>query len=88
MYFVYMLKNDSNDLYIGITEDLEKRLKYHNMKQGAHFTKNKGVFKIVFHEKHPTLIDARKREIQIKKWRREKKEILISMFGNGLETKI
>lgn len=83
-----MIKNSSSKLYIGITEDLNKRLYYHNTKQGANFTKYKSKFEIVFEEKYQTLAEAIKREIQIKKWRREKKEMLVKRFALGLPTKI
>ncbi len=72
--YVYMIKNSADKLYIGITKNPEERLLYHNQKRGAKFTKYIPNFKIVFLEKYETLEQARKREIQIKKWRREKKE--------------
>jgi putative endonuclease len=86
MYYVYMIKNFSNQLYVGITKSLEDRLDYHNKKRGALFTQS-GNYKIVFHEEYFNLADARKREIQIKKWRRDKKELLIKKFNQGLPTK-
>ncbi len=91
MYYVYMIKNTKDKLYTGILENLPKRLYYHNTKQGAIFTKSRVVlgdkFKMVFYEEYQTLAEARKREIQIKKWRREKKENLIKRFTLGLPTK-
>ena len=87
MYYVYMIKNSSNKLYIGITENPERRLATHNSLRGAKYTKYIPNFNIVFLEKYPDLQHARKREIQIKKWRREKKEMLIEKYKNGLETK-
>ena len=86
MHFVYMIKNSANLLYVGITENPDARLKYHNQKRGAGFTKHIPTFRIVFIEKHPTLASARKREIQIKKWRRDKKETLIERYSKGLPT--
>ncbi|HVM73480.1 MAG TPA: GIY-YIG nuclease family protein [Candidatus Paceibacterota bacterium] len=86
MYWVYMIKNSHNDLYIGITDNPEQRLKYHNEGRGALFTKRDTLFHIVFLEEHPTLASARKREIQIKKWRRDKKEILIKRYEQDLPT--
>ena len=83
-----MMKNSINKLYIGITANPDSRLKHHNQKRGAQFTKYKTDFKIVFLEKYPTLAEARKREIQIKKWQREKKEILIGRYQKGLPTKL
>lgn len=87
MYFVYMVKNYANQIYIGITKDLNQRLSCHNSRRGAQFTKN-GDYRIVFHEEHSSLAGARRREIQIKKWRRDKKEMLIEKFNQGLPTKI
>jgi putative endonuclease len=87
MHFVYMLKNPFGDLYIGVTENPDKRLKYHNENRGAQFTKRENKFEIVFLEEYLSFAQARKREIQIKKWRREKKEILIERYRNGLATK-
>lgn len=87
MYFVYILKNSFGDLYVGITKNPEQRLKYHNEKRGALFTKRDTKFEIVFLEKYVSLVEARKREVQIKKWRRGKKEILIDRYQRGLATK-
>jgi putative endonuclease len=75
-----MIKNSLGKLYVGITENPEKRLAAHNSLCGAKFTKYIPDFKIVFLEKQNSLEQARKREIQIKKWRREKKETLINKY--------
>lgn len=88
MHYVYMVKNANHKLYTGVTENPDKRFYYHNTKQGAYFTKNKSNFKIVFLEEYNTQKEARKREIQIKKWRREKKELLIERYSLGLSTKL
>ena len=88
MSFVYMIENADQKLYVGITDNLNKRTYYHNTKQGARFTKSETKFKLVFVEEYATIADARKREIQIKKWRRAKKEILIDRYKKGLRTKI
>jgi len=82
-----MIKNSYNNLYIGVTDNPERRLDEHNSKRGSDFTKIRDKFEIVFLEKYNTLTEARKREIQIKKWRRDKKERLIELYKNGLETK-
>ncbi len=87
MYFVYMIKNSANKLYVGITENINNRLDYHNTKRGAKFTKYSSDFKCVFLEKYSSLAEARKREIQIKKWSRKKKEFLIDKYNQRLETK-
>lgn len=87
MYYVYMIKNAGNSLYIGITENIQNRVRYHNTKLGSQFTKNRATFRVVFKEEYGTLTEARKREIQIKKWRREKKEMLIQRYAYSLSTK-
>ena len=77
MYFVYMIRNADDKLYVGISINPEKRLQTHNTERGAQFTKSFLNFELVFKEAHATLTDARRREIQIKKWRREKKLALV-----------
>jgi putative endonuclease len=87
MVFVYMIKNSIGKIYIGITQNPEERVAYHNQKRGAQFTKYIPNFTIVFLEQYENLTQARGREIQIKKWRRDKKEFLIERYKNGLETR-
>jgi putative endonuclease len=88
MYFVYMVKNDFEKLYIGITDNPEVRMKDHNAGRGAKFTKNSAKFHLVFLEEYATSAEARKREIQMEKWRRSKKETLIKRYKKGLPTKM
>lgn len=88
MYFVYMIKNSADKLYIGITDNPEQRLREHNTARGAHFTKYIPTYKVVFLEEYATMAEVRKREIQLKKWRREKKEVLIERYKQGLQTKL
>lgn len=88
MYFVYMIKNSYGNLYIGITDNPERRLTEHNTKIGSRFTKERDNFSIVFLEEYTTLVEARKREIQIKKWRRSKKDFLIDLYNRNILTKI
>jgi len=86
MYFVYIISDLKNRLYVGVSGDPKQRLYDHNHKAGASFTSH-GNFKIVFLEKYSTLKEARSREVQIKKWRREKKNMLIERFQKSLPTK-
>ena len=87
MYFVYMIKNADNKLYIGVSENPLERKNYHNENREAFFTKNQKTFNIVFLEEYDMLSEARKREIQLKKWRRDKKELLIDRYRKDLPTK-
>ena len=87
MFSVYMAKNTNNEVYIGVSSDAASRIATHNRGAGALFTRNRGHFNIVFIEEYRTLAEARKREIQLKKWRRNKKEFLIKKYQEGLKTK-
>lgn len=86
MYWVYILKNTKNQIYVGSSGGVNKRVSRHNVGQGAEFTKRNKDFKLVYQEKYSTLTDARRREKQIKGWRREKKENLIK-FGKPIVDK-
>lgn len=86
-YFVYMIMDQAGRLYVGMSSDPRKRLLEHNQRKGADFTKS-GLFSIVFLEKYPDRILARKREIQIKKWRRGKKLQLIQIYSQGESTNL
>ena len=83
VYYVYILRNPKNHLYVGCTGNVEERVIRHNSGDGAEFTKRNKDFKFVYQEKFSTLLEARRRENQIKGWRREKKENLIK-FGKPI----
>ena len=79
---VYILASQRNGtLYVGATSDLACRVYEH--KEGAieGFTKDYGVYTLVFFEFHETMNDALTREKRIKKWRRQWKLELIEQ-GN------
>lgn len=75
--YVYIIKCQDSSLYTGITWDLKKREKEHNIGEVL-FTKNRRPAKLIYWEKYKTRKEAAKREKEIKGWRREKKEKLIS----------
>ncbi|OIP78141.1 MAG: hypothetical protein CO002_01370 [Candidatus Portnoybacteria bacterium CG_4_8_14_3_um_filter_44_10] len=78
MFFVYILECSDKSFYIGCTNNLEKRIKQHNeSKWGAHYTKIRRPVFLKYSEIFDNLKDARKREAEIKGWRREKKINLI-----------
>ena len=83
-----MIRNSARKLYVGVTVNPHVRVRSHNEKRGSKFTKHIPDFKIVFLEQYLTLEHARAREIQIKKWRRDKKEVLIERYGKNLPTKL
>ena len=74
MYFTYILECSDKTLYIGCTNNLEKRLNQHNnSKSGAHYTKIRRPVKLKYSEEYETLKERRQREAEIKSWRREEK---------------
>jgi putative endonuclease len=78
MYFTYILHCADDSLYIGCTNNLERRLKQHNeSKWGAHYTKIRRPVVLKYQEPFATLKEARGREAELKGWRREKKLALI-----------
>lgn len=83
MYYLYVLKGPKNHLYIGVTGNLKSRIARHKSGDGAEFAKRNKAFELVYSEKFNTLLEARRREKQIKGWRREKKENLIR-FGKPI----
>ena len=78
-YFVYILECGDKTLYIGYTNDLEKRVLAHNtLKSGAKYTKGRRPVKLVYSEKFKTKSESLKREIALKKMTRKKKLEIIS----------
>lgn len=82
MFSVYILRTSSNTLYIGQTNNLEKRLSEHRNKasKSAKYTRYFNSFELVYSEYFNTRSEAMKREWQLKQWSRAKKEALI--LGN------
>ena len=78
-YFVYILRGSSNQLYIGQTNDINNRVSQHTNKnsKAAKFTRDNNGFKLVYSEEYFTRAEAMRREVQLKGWRRVKKEALI-----------
>ncbi|MBU4353609.1 GIY-YIG nuclease family protein [Candidatus Parcubacteria bacterium] len=81
-YCVYIVECADKSLYIGCTNNLERRLEQHNnSKCGAHYTKIRRPVVLKYSEKYETLAEARRREQEIKSWRREKKLDLINKIN-------
>ena len=84
--FVYIITNQSNKvLYIGVTNDIHRRLEEHRLGVNDSFSKKYVLNKLVFCEKHDNPEEAIAREKQLKKWIRKKKEILISSINPDWE---
>lgn len=79
MYFVYILHCADGTLYVGITNDLAKRLHQHNhAKQGARYTKSRRPVVLKYSERRRNKSSALKREYEIKTWPRAQKLALIA----------
>ena len=77
-YCVYILTCADTTLYVGSTNDLDKRLRQHNhAKSGAHYTKIRRPVTLAYSEPFPTYAEARAREGALKRLTREKKLKLI-----------
>jgi predicted GIY-YIG superfamily endonuclease len=80
IFSVYILRTSSNTLYIGQTNNLERRLKEHADKssKSARYVRYFSSFQLVYFESYETRIDSMRREHQLKQWSRAKKEALIA----------
>ena len=80
MYHVYILRTSANTLYIGQTNNLERRLREHRDKsnRSAKYIKYFDSFTLVYSEELETRSLAMKREAQLKKLTRVKKEAIIT----------
>ncbi|MCH7988759.1 MAG: GIY-YIG nuclease family protein [Planctomycetes bacterium] len=76
-FHVYILKCSDNSYYVGSTSNLNQRLKTHISGHGPQYTASRLPVELVYSELLPDLDSAVKRERQIKKWTRAKKEALI-----------
>ena len=76
-YCVYILASRSRNLYVGVTNSLERRLCEHQRGAVPGFTSRYRIFRLVYCEAFGDVRDAIAREKEIKAWRREKKIRLI-----------
>ena len=76
--WVYMLASKRNGtLYLGVTSDVATRLEQHRSGAVAGFAKKYGCRNLVWLERHDDILEARQRELRMKKWKRAWKLDLI-----------
>lgn len=81
-YYVYFLTNWNNAvIYIGFTNNLERRIFEHRNGLVEGFTQKYNVNKLVYFEETSDVYSAIAREKQLKKWRRDKKDILVNAIN-------
>lgn len=73
------MRTSSNTLYTGQTNDLEKRMAEHKSKtaKSAKYMRSFKSFELVYSENYVSRSEAMKREAEIKKWPKAKKELLV-----------
>ena len=76
-YYVYIMSNKSQILYVGVTSDLERRVFEHKNKLVAGFTSKYNITKLVWFDEFDDVTQAIEGEKRIKGWRRSKKVALI-----------
>ena len=76
-YYVYILTNRTRTLYVGVTNDLERRMYEHKNKLVPGFTSKYNITWVAHYEQTSDVESAIAREKEIKGWRRSKKVALI-----------
>ena len=76
-YYVYIMTNKSRTLYIGVTNNLERRAYEHKQKLTSGFTSRYNLTRLVYFEETQDIYAALSREKQLKGWLRVKKIALI-----------
>lgn len=81
---MYILHCADGSYYTGSTIDINRRLQQHQSGTGANFTRKHLPFKLVYQETFSRIADAFRREKQVQRWTRQKKEALINSDFNLL----
>jgi len=85
MYSVYIARCSDGSLYVGHTENLELREREHNEGRGARYTAMRRPVSLVYTEMFESLEATVRRERQLKRWSRAKKEALVASDLQGLK---
>jgi len=70
MYYIYILKCSDNTLYTGYTNDIETRVKKHNLGKGSKYVRSRLPAVLIYSEKFDNKVSAMQREYEIKSWNR------------------
>jgi len=76
-FYVYILKCNDTSYYVGHTDNIEKRIAEHNSNEYKCYTSKRLPVEVVFVQPFGSRDEAFNAERQIKKWNRQKKEVLI-----------
>lgn len=84
MWYVYIVECSDGSLYTGITTDTDRRVMEHNFSfKSAKYTRSRRPVKLVYKEETHSRSEASKREYQIKKYKRSKKQNLIEVYNDN-----
>jgi predicted GIY-YIG superfamily endonuclease len=84
VHFVYIVRCADGTLYTGYARDPHERTAVHNTGKGAKYTASRRPVALVYSEPCESLGGALRREIQIKRWTRARKEALVGGHGGKL----
>ena len=82
-HYVYIMTDKSGTLYVGMTNDLKKRVYQHKQKMVEGFTKKYNITRLLYYETFDDTLSAIRAERKIKGWLREKKIKLIESKNPG-----
>ena len=87
LFYIYILSNHPRSVvYIGVTNDLSRRLREHLSGKITGFTQKYSCKELIYYEEFEYIGDAINREKEIKGWRREKKDLLIKTFNPEMKS--
>lgn len=84
-YYVYIMTSGTGTTYVGMTNDIERRVREHKQGLQPGFTSKYKINRLVYYEEYDYVYDAIAREKQIKKWGSVKKKALINEANPGWE---
>jgi putative endonuclease len=79
-WYLYLLRCADGSIYTGISNDVDARVREHNQGKGAKYTAQRRPVFLIYQEQHPDQSSVRRREEQIKRWGKKKKENLALGF--------
>ena len=85
-WYVYIVRCSDNTLYAGVTKDIGRRVAEHNTndKLGARYTQSRRPVTLVYEEGSESRSQASKRELEIKRLTKKRKEFLIAEYTRSL----
>ena len=76
-HYFYLARCSDGSLYAGTSCDVTARERRHNKGRGAKYTRSRRPVKIIYTEAFDNLSAARKRETEVQRWRKVRKEALV-----------